>query len=261
MYGLGERLSCDGGRRGTVRFVGALDDKPVDVIWVGIEWDNAEDGKHDGTVGARRYFTCRDGGKASFIKLDKLNAESKVSFDEAYQARSGARLRVPVYRSFLTELISRYIDAARREETVIIHDGVGRGASKKNIEVFAKQQPALDARTHAVLREERIASAGEPGRIAALCPELVEVDLSNNLLSDFGAVCDIARQLRRLESLNISGNRLQMTEPVGRPFDTLQILVMSRIGLGWADVQRLEPLLPCLKELHLVDNNVESAEP
>jgi dynactin complex subunit len=106
MPSLNERLSCDGGRRGTVRFIGALDDKPTDVVWVGIEWDNAEDGKHDGTVGTRRYFHCRDGGKASFIKLDKLKAELAVSFDEAYQARSGtpparrlSRLRVPETRA------------------------------------------------------------------------------------------------------------------------------------------------------------------
>ena len=43
---------------GTVRYVGSLRHKESDPndIWFGIEWDNKERGKHNGTVQGYTYF-------------------------------------------------------------------------------------------------------------------------------------------------------------------------------------------------------------
>jgi len=40
-------------------------------LWVGIEWDEANRGKHNGTVNGYKYFAC-DTNKGSMIKYEKI---------------------------------------------------------------------------------------------------------------------------------------------------------------------------------------------
>lgn len=44
------------GHIGTVRFVGQVDGTAG--VWLGVEWDDPERGKHDGTKDGNRYFSC-----------------------------------------------------------------------------------------------------------------------------------------------------------------------------------------------------------
>jgi dynactin complex subunit len=53
---IGDRIEC-GNSFGTVRYVGPIDGKPS--IWLGIEWDEPERGKHDGNVNGIQYFTAK----------------------------------------------------------------------------------------------------------------------------------------------------------------------------------------------------------
>jgi dynactin complex subunit len=55
MY-VGQRLSLKG-QSCTVRYIGAVADKNGE--WLGVEWDDASRGKHDGTHNGTSYFTCR----------------------------------------------------------------------------------------------------------------------------------------------------------------------------------------------------------
>lgn len=52
----GTRLSLSG-YLGTVRFIGNVHNTTG--VWLGIEWDDPDRGKHDGVKGGKRYFTCR----------------------------------------------------------------------------------------------------------------------------------------------------------------------------------------------------------
>lgn len=57
--------------RATVRYVGSVEGQQG--TWVGLEWDDPARGKHDGTVGNRRYFSCRDAAcSGSFVREAKL---------------------------------------------------------------------------------------------------------------------------------------------------------------------------------------------
>ena len=56
MPNVGDRVCCDG-QRATVRFVGTVDG--TNGLWVGVEWDNPERGKHNGTVKHKQYFATR----------------------------------------------------------------------------------------------------------------------------------------------------------------------------------------------------------
>ena len=60
----------DSQRRGTVRYVGAIDDLPGGGLWVGVQYDEPV-GKNDGSVAGRNYF---DAGKnrGGFVRADKV---------------------------------------------------------------------------------------------------------------------------------------------------------------------------------------------
>lgn len=57
---------------GTVRYIGGLlhEGKPANSekeLWVGLEWDEAGRGKHDGTVSGHCYFCC-EANRGSMVK-------------------------------------------------------------------------------------------------------------------------------------------------------------------------------------------------
>lgn len=53
---IGQRLSLKR-QTCTVRYIGSVADKSGD--WLGVEWDDASRGKHDGTHDGTSYFRCR----------------------------------------------------------------------------------------------------------------------------------------------------------------------------------------------------------
>uniref|UniRef100_A0A8C5BXC1 Tubulin-specific chaperone E n=1 Tax=Gadus morhua TaxID=8049 RepID=A0A8C5BXC1_GADMO len=67
---LGRRVSCEG-ERGTVRYVGEV--PPTAGPWLGVEWDNSERGKHDGSHEGIKYFTCRHPTGGSFVRPKKAS--------------------------------------------------------------------------------------------------------------------------------------------------------------------------------------------
>jgi tubulin-specific chaperone E len=52
----GTRLRVSG-NLGTVKFAGSVENTTG--IWLGVEWDDPQRGKHDGVKDGKRYFTCR----------------------------------------------------------------------------------------------------------------------------------------------------------------------------------------------------------
>lgn len=43
----------------TVRYIGSVDGTKGE--WLGVEWDDASRGKHDGQANGKRYFECMNG--------------------------------------------------------------------------------------------------------------------------------------------------------------------------------------------------------
>ncbi|XP_041357464.1 uncharacterized protein LOC121374428 [Gigantopelta aegis] len=67
---IGERVSISGVKYGTLKYYGEI--PLASGIWCGIELDEA-DGKHDGEVDGRRYFTCEP-QHGIFAPIDKVEA-------------------------------------------------------------------------------------------------------------------------------------------------------------------------------------------
>lgn len=67
---IGRRVEVNG-EHATVRFSGIV--PPVAGLWLGVEWDNPERGKHDGSHEGTVYFKCRHPTAGSFIRPHKVN--------------------------------------------------------------------------------------------------------------------------------------------------------------------------------------------
>uniref|UniRef100_A0A2K5HDS4 Tubulin-specific chaperone E n=1 Tax=Colobus angolensis palliatus TaxID=336983 RepID=A0A2K5HDS4_COLAP len=67
---IGRRVEVNG-EHATVRFAGVV--PPLAGPWLGVEWDNPERGKHDGSHEGTVYFKCRHPTGGSFIRLNKVN--------------------------------------------------------------------------------------------------------------------------------------------------------------------------------------------
>ncbi|KAI2521895.1 tubulin folding cofactor E [Homo sapiens] len=174
---IGRRVEVNG-EHATVRFAGVV--PPVAGPWLGVEWDNPERGKHDGSHEGTVYFKCS--------QLSKLQEVS--------------------------------------------------------------------------LRNCAVSCAGEKGGVAEACPNIRKVDLSKNLLSSWDEVIHIADQLRHLEVLNVSENKLKF--PSGSvltgTLSVLKVLVLNQTGITWAEVLRCVAGCPGLEELYLESNNIFISE-
>ncbi|XP_067567151.1 tubulin-specific chaperone E isoform X3 [Pseudorca crassidens] len=67
---IGRRVEVNG-EHATVRFSGVV--PPMAGLWLGVEWDSPERGKHDGSHEGTVYFKCRHPTGGSFIRPNKAN--------------------------------------------------------------------------------------------------------------------------------------------------------------------------------------------
>ncbi|KAI5852290.1 CAP Gly-rich domain-containing protein [Tricharina praecox] len=69
---VGKRCLVGGkeGRRGTVRYVGEVEEIPAGGVWVGVEGDEPT-GKNDGSIQGKAYFSCKP-KHGSFVRPDRV---------------------------------------------------------------------------------------------------------------------------------------------------------------------------------------------
>lgn len=53
---IGSRIEC-GGTYGTIKYVGPV--QGYKGLWFGVDWDDPDRGKHNGTVNGIKYFSSR----------------------------------------------------------------------------------------------------------------------------------------------------------------------------------------------------------
>lgn len=104
-----------------------------------------------------------------------------------------------------------------------------------------------------------ISSAGlESSTLVDLCPNVVDLDLSNNLLESWEEILPVISQLPRLNYLNLARNKIKNNKSYlqewKKPLPEVQNLVLNGTQMKWGDVLRLAKMLPQLKELHICGN-------
>ena len=84
-YEIGQRVRDEHGFAGTVRYVGPVaTSKDASASWVGVEWDDATRGKHDGMV------TCKDGTSVRHFTCPfPCSRPGRSPCDRSSSARSG----------------------------------------------------------------------------------------------------------------------------------------------------------------------------
>ncbi|KAI8467428.1 MAG: hypothetical protein J3K34DRAFT_523747 [Monoraphidium minutum] len=234
--------------KATVRYVGPVEGQKG--LWVGVEWDDASRGKHDGSTGGKRYFTVASGPAAgSFVRAEKVHA--------------GAPL--------LAALLARYNNeaaegaAAGADRAVYLSTKASRRVLVELVgeEQVTERQRQTQLLTRARVVDACVSSVDAPEALLAALPALEELDLTGNLLWRWAEPAALLSALPRLHTLNLSANCLALPAARGPPpprLGGLRALVLNGCGVGWADVAALAASLPCLAELHVAGNAIASLD-
>lgn len=254
-HDVGDRIETTDGDRGVVRWVGAVANK--DGVWLGVEWDDALRGKHDGAHDGVRYFSCKSplaGARgASFVRPHKVRAS----------------------RSFLEAFWDKYSRApshAREEDDMYIHTVRGHRVRVELCETSADTMDCGDEGVKRRLREmkrayvddARVATVGPPGEAGECAGGLEVLGLAGSLLTSWSEVLRLAEEFPRLEALDLSGMRptqwtVDEADSATRSgFERLKVLVLNDTNITWQEACSLSAYLPELRELYLNSNGIET---
>ncbi|XP_016306110.1 tubulin-specific chaperone E isoform X2 [Sinocyclocheilus anshuiensis] len=229
---MGRRVSCDG-ERGTVRYVGPV--LPTAGVWLGVEWDDPERGKHEGSHEGVRYFTCRHLTGGSFVR------PKKASFGVDYVTALKQRYEVE-----LQEVIGEDLKISSKTVMMVGFEDV-------------KQKQRLENLTEIGLRRCEVSGPGAENEIRNTTPFARSLDLSGNLLSSWEVLAAITEQLESLRELQLSHNRLSTSSEPSRlspAFSRVRVLSLNSCALTWTQVLHCAPMWQQLEELYLADNHI-----
>uniref|UniRef100_A0A803QVD7 CAP-Gly domain-containing protein n=1 Tax=Cannabis sativa TaxID=3483 RepID=A0A803QVD7_CANSA len=241
-FRLGQRVHSAGDpwRIGTVRYLGPV--QGYSGSWVGVDWDS-EDAKHDGSINGVRYFQAKSERSGSFVRTHNLS--SGISLIEALRLR---------YQGETTE---------EEEDEMYVLSASNKRVS---IQLLGKEKiqdklSRFEELTGASLSFLGVSSPGFSGDTGSLLPNLKELDLTGNLLSDWKDVGTICKELPMLQALNLSYN-LMAPDIVELPqLKNIRILVLNHTGVNWTKVEILKTSLPAIEELHLMGNSISTIDP
>lgn len=169
----GQRVHSAGDTRriGTVKYVGSVEG--YSGTWVGVDWDDGGQGKHDGSHNGVQYFQARGLKTASFVRPHNLS--SGITLLEALQVR---------YRGTSTK---------EEEDEMYVLSSTNKRVS---IELLGKEKiqnklSRFEELTGVSLSFLGVSSPGPSSQISNTLPNLKQLDLSGNLLSDW-KVCPFA---------------------------------------------------------------------
>ncbi|KAK4823819.1 hypothetical protein QYF61_006665, partial [Mycteria americana] len=240
---LGRRVLC-GTEYATVRYVGSV--PPTAGIWLGVEWDDPQRGKHDGTYEGTQYFKCRHPRGGSFIRPNKANFG--VDFLTAVKDRYGLNDEQDIQHG--TE--NTFVFGKKSVEFV----GMDSVAEQQ-------RQVQLNQLVDISVRECAVSHAGQKEEISRTCANIRHINLSKNLISSWETVTAIASQVQKLETLIISENKMKFpstSTSVSSVFSKLRILALNQTEITWTEVLLCAPGWPALEELYLTSNNITVLE-
>ncbi|XP_072516825.1 tubulin-specific chaperone E isoform X2 [Salminus brasiliensis] len=233
---VGRRVSCDG-ERGTVRYVGTV--PPTTGLWLGVEWDNPERGKHDGSHEGVRYFTCRHPTGGSFVR------PKKASFGVDLLTAVGLR-----YEMCLDQAIGEEVKISTKTVKMIGFESIMEKQRMENL-------------TEIALINCEVSGPGPENEIKKNTPNAVSLDLSGNLLSSWEVVAAVTEQLEELQVLCLSHNQLSITSSpssLSHAFARIKVLTLNNCAITWSQVLHCAPMWPNVEELFLNDNDISELQ-
>uniref|UniRef100_A0A4W4DU52 Tubulin-specific chaperone E n=1 Tax=Electrophorus electricus TaxID=8005 RepID=A0A4W4DU52_ELEEL len=231
----GRRLTCEG-ERATVRYVGPV--PPTTGSWLGVEWDNPERGKHDGSHEGVRYFTCRHPSGGSFVRA------KKTSFGVDYLTAVKQH-----YEAGLDEATGNEVTIATKTvkmvgfESIVLQDAVSLDLSQNLLsswETVAAITEQLEQLQILRLNHNRLSIISNPSSLTYAFSQLRVLSL-NSCAVTWPQVLQCASMWPKIEELFLSDN--EITE-LQRPVDVLQglkVLDLSNNNL-WDVINELDKL-------------------
>lgn len=263
------RIRDEDGFVGTVRYVGpvASAKKNPDEVYVGVEWDDASRGRHNGSVVCRRtrqlvqHFVCSGGSMSgSFVRPHKIDL--------------GTELSQSLVRSKYVDM-----DAPLVAPGNILPDAYARtssGVEKKPIEFVGelkiRKQQQIDSLHRMALRNQGIATVDTNHHHHWRVNHVQELDLGGNLLSSWRTVLvDIMQAFPNLESLSLASNRIgDLDDTLANELLAIQpddddnnkrmvVLNLHNCGItSMATLQHLDRFFPCLQDLCIASNKMNT---
>uniref|UniRef100_A0A8D1CR90 Tubulin-specific chaperone E n=1 Tax=Sus scrofa TaxID=9823 RepID=A0A8D1CR90_PIG len=219
----GRRVEVNG-EHATVRFSGIV--PPVAGLWLGVEWDNPERGKHDGSHEGTVYFKCRHPTGGSFIRPNKVN----FGVD------------------FLTAVKNRYVledepEEEEKEQTVIIGN---KPVETIGFDSVVKQQSENKLRF----------PSGLPSPTGTF--SMLKVLVLNRTGVTWAEVLRCASGWPVLEKLYLESNNIIISERPADVLQTVKLLDLSSNQLIDENQLFLIAYLPRLEQLILSDIGISS---
>ncbi|GAU46622.1 hypothetical protein TSUD_377880 [Trifolium subterraneum] len=241
-FNVGQRVHAysDSTRIGTVKYVGNVEG--YSDTWVGIDWDYGG-GKHDGSINNVRYFHAKSEKSGSFVRPKNLS--KGISLLQALEKR---------YRSNSTkdEVEEMYVLSTSNKKVSI--ELLGTSEINDKLSRFEEL-------TNASLAYMGVSSPGIPCELSITVPNIKELDLSGNLLSEWKDVGSICEQLPALKALNLSYNLMSPYKSELPLLKSIRVLVLNNTGVDWEQVELLRQSLTTIEELHIMGNNISRILP
>ncbi|KAM4055067.1 CAP-Gly domain-containing protein [Hirsutella rhossiliensis] len=247
---VGQRMSY-GGALCTVRYVGEV--AGTTGAWLGVEWDDATRGKHDGSHKRVRYFSCLSGSStaASFVRPSRP-ADRPQSFIAALREKYASEAPQSGH--------------ATPDSQVVIS---GKVAEEMGFDKVRRKLAQLVDLRIVILDGMRVVAAAQDGegRVADTCPSIAHLDLSRNLFERLGPVVDVCAELPALRRLSLNGNRFQgvlsddSLDGAAAAFRGVDELALGETLLNWEELCRIATRCPSLATLAVGANQLSSLPP
>lgn len=237
---VGDRVITTEGYFGTIRYVGTVPAWGKTVAF-GIEWDQAERGKNDGTLQGVRYFQTKKPTSGSFIKSNSNKLDhSRSTFVSA------------MHNLYGSNEIQKEISFGTKTTESLGFEKLSRMQSNfSNLRVVSLQRCNISLAS--ATREELEAQLAQLQHLATL-------DLGYNLFSDVQQVWQIVDQLKGLEELTLNGNKFTGTDIEGNELSSPKVCLSMRAlhlidtGLSLAQVGEILKKFPNLQVLTISSN-------
>lgn len=280
---MGRRIEYQGAF-GSVKYSGPLlhdkEKSDPNQIWLGIEWDDVTRGRHNGTVEGCKYFETSQGlTNGSLLKADKANFGINI-YD-------GILLRY--FNKKSTESENKENKTVNEKGIQVEYDEDAYFETvrkfKKKVEFLGfdkiwKKINDLKNLEELSLPECLISDLGPDGALEKLLPKMKNLSLEGNLIYDWNQIYMIGKELKSLEWLSLSNNRLsepeEITEqkkifinsndtyidvpPLGNVFLNLKTIILINLGLTWKTLNKILPGLLNVESLVLCYNQCNDFE-
>ncbi|KAJ1501320.1 hypothetical protein HMI55_003452 [Coelomomyces lativittatus] len=254
-------------RLGTVKYLGPIDNLSGE--WLGIDWDQPNYGKHDGSYRGKRYFQTKFTSSGSFIRYIPNVVHTGISFANALtnkyankisnlhltsQSSSSSSSTTSPFLSTSTKKLDQDILEYNWEQKDISIEvfGLNKLAKKQCFENL--EEVDLSNFPVRILKEEI-------EHLKSTCFNLTHLDLSGTLIQSWSELAILCKALPQLLILLLNRTRLTFSDDqldFNLAFNRIQSLSLNETFPDIRNLESILPFFPNLQTLNLASNELES---